>query len=410
MLHIWPELPIYIHAIGDLTTKKERDDYVAALALDHRVSGIHLDKSDSAWEAFAPLMQRPFPVLTHLWIQLNFRYSIKDSISHSFLGRSAPSLRDIFLVGVSFPTLPELLLSTANLVRLQYNDIPRSGYISPQAMVAGLSALTRLESLSLTFQSPKDLPDMAIRIPSPHTRTLLPALTHLCLFGVPDYVEGLVAQIDAPSLGSVIILLFHQEVPDVSELATFVRRAEKLSLIDRAEVTFAYGFICILLSQEVLAGKVDPKTLVFNFPYTKWRSWPPYLAELWASFFPTPSPFECLRMEGPDSSQDIIDDPDPQWLELLRPFSAVRNLRLSRSAASRVTQTLGRIPPKRVMEVLPALEIVSISGLNPFGPVKEAISEFADARQLFGYPVSIRWDGELTIGSKEMGEESITDS
>jgi hypothetical protein len=151
MLDIWPEsLPIYIHAIGDLTTKKERDDCVAALALDHRVAGIHLDKSDSAWETFAPLVQRPFPVLTDLWIITDFNYPITDPISRSFLGGSAPSLRDIFLAGVPFPTLPELLLSTTNLVRLQYNNIPRSGHIPPHAMVAGLSALTRLESLSLT--------------------------------------------------------------------------------------------------------------------------------------------------------------------------------------------------------------------------------------------------------------------
>jgi hypothetical protein len=48
------------------------------------------------------------------------------------------------------------------------------------------------------------------------------------------------------------------------------------------------------------------------------------------------------------------------------------------------------------MEVLPALENVFISGLEPFGPVKEAISEFADARQLSGYPVSIcDWEGWL---------------
>ena len=400
MLDIWPDLPIYIHAIGDLTTKKERDDYAAALALNHRISGIHFDKSDSAWEAFTPLMERPFPALTYFWIRPPV--PTKNPIPRFFLSGSAPGLQDLILSDIPFPTLPELLLSTANLVRLQYNGIPRSGYISPQAMVAGLSALTRLQSLSLTFESPKDFPDMSIRIPSPHTRTLLPALTHLCLFGVPDYVEGLVAQINAPSLRSVIILLFHQEVSDVSELATFVRHADKLSFIDRAEVTFARGFICIILSQEVLVGKVDPKTLVFKFPHIKWRTWPPYLAELWASCFLTPSPFEYLRMDSPDSSRDIIDDPDPQWLELLRPFSAVKDLRLSRSAASRVAQALGRMPPERVMEVLPALEIVFVSGLNPFGPVKEAICEFADARQLSGHPVSIHWEGEFTIGSKEM--------
>jgi hypothetical protein len=107
-------------------------------------------------------------------------------------------------------------------------------------------------------------------------------------------------------------------------------------------------------------------------------------------------------MDLPYSLEGIIDDPDPQWLELLHPFSAVKDLRLSKSVAPRVAQALGGLPAEQVMEVLPALEIVLISGLNPFGPVKEAISEFADARQLSGHPVSIHWEGELTIGNKEM--------
>jgi hypothetical protein len=46
---------------------------------------------------------------------------------------------------------------------------------------------------------------------------------------------------------------------------------------------------------------------------------------------------------------------------------------------------------ERVTEVLPALGIVFMTDLMPFGPVKEAISEFADARRLSGRPVSIRF-------------------
>jgi hypothetical protein len=41
------------------------------------------------------------------------------------------------------------------------------------------------------------------------------------------------------------------------------------------------------------------------------------------------------------------------------------------------------------MEVLPALEFVFMAKSEPFGPVKEAVSKFADARQLSGLPVSI---------------------
>jgi hypothetical protein len=231
VLDIWPELPIYIRDTGtSYPTSETRDNVAAALRLNHRVAGIYLPKTpDWAWEIFGPLMQQQFPALTHLWLGSH----LKDEFSHSFLGGSAPCLRALSLTGISFPTLPALLSSATNLVHLSYINVPRSGYISPQAMVTGLSALTRLESLSFASQLPGDL---AIRIPPRHIRTLLPALTYLCFHGVPEYMESLVCQIDAPLLESLHVSLFPQEGLETSELAKFVRRADKLSSADRAEV------------------------------------------------------------------------------------------------------------------------------------------------------------------------------
>jgi hypothetical protein len=108
---------------------------------------------------------------------------------------------------------------------------------------------------------------------------------------------------------------------------------------------------------------------------------------------PTLSPFESLEIHVPyyQSWEDfiVIDDQDSQWLELLRPFNIVKNLHLSEHVASRVAQALRGISAGRVMELLPALEVIFISHLERFGPVMEAISDFADARQLSGHPVSI---------------------
>ena len=392
MLDIWPELPIYIYDFGH-SSKEARDGIVAVLRLNHRVSGIHLNNTpDSGWETFAPLMQHSFPALTHLWVQPSHP---KHVISGSFLGGSAPSLRDLVLIDISFPPLLELLLPATNLVRLRYDNIPRSGYISPQAMVSGLSALTRLESLSLTFLSPTYLPDGTIRIPPPRTHTLLPALTYLCFQGTPEYMEDLVAQIDAPPLESVEIILFDQEVLEVSELAKFIRRADKLSSPQQAEVTFESDFISVKLSPRLLLAKFDPKTLMLNLTCDELVLRLSYVAQFCALCLPTPSPFESLHIDVSTLYwwQDVIDGPGPQWLELLRPFNTVKNLRLSKTAAPHVALTLRGLLMEQVMEVLPALENVFISGLKPSGPVQEAISEFADARQLSGHPVSIHnWE------------------
>ena len=393
MLGIWPELPIYVHDFG-FSSKEAIDDLVAALrlkALNHRVSGIRLARrldifSPSGWETFAPVMQQSFPALTHLWLQPYF----EGPVSRSFLGGSAPSLQDLHLSCVSFPALPELLLSATNIVRLDYEDISPSGYIPPQAMVAGLSALTRLESLSFTFQSPEDLPDRAIRIPPPHMRTLLPALTDLCFKGSSEYMEDLVAQIDTPLLESVQITLFNLEVLEVSELAKFIHRTDKLSLPHQAELTFISDHISITLSPKLLLGKNGPKTLKLKLASHESAFRLSYVAQFCASCLPTLSQFESLHIHDSIPWQDVVDDLDPQWLELLCLFTTVKDLRLSRTVTPHVAQALRGLEVERVTAVLPALENVFIHRLKRSAPAREAISEFADARQLSGHPVSIQ--------------------
>ena len=391
MLDIWPELPIYLHAY-DHQDQEARGDIVAALKLNHRVSRIYLMRTSRlAWETFSPLMQHTFPALTYLWVEPYV--PIQNAISRSFLGGSAPCLQELYLAGFPFPALPELLLSAPNLIHLRYQHIQPSGYISPQAMVTSLSALTRLQSLSLTFLPLQSLPDRAIRTSPPHMRTLLPALTFLRYEGVPEYMEDLVAQIDAPLLDSMLITFFHQEVLEVAQLAKFVRRGGKLSLLGRAQVTFADDYIQLMLSEKSIAERVEPKTLKLALACYERVFQVSYLAQFCASCLPTLSPFESLDiLHSYDCTwawEDVMHL-SPQWLELLRLFNTVKDLRLQKYVASRVAQSLRGLPVERVTEVLPALENVFISKVDLFfGPVMEAISEFADARQLSGHPVSI---------------------
>jgi len=66
MLDVWPELPINI-SLHHYPTKESIDNVIAALRLNHQVSGIDFGKntSDSAWERFVPLMQQPLSQLCH---------------------------------------------------------------------------------------------------------------------------------------------------------------------------------------------------------------------------------------------------------------------------------------------------------------------------------------------------------
>ena len=85
-------------------------------------------------------MQVPFPDLKLDWLGSND--GTAPVIPDSLLGGSAPHLQFILLHGIPFPGLPKLLSSTTCLVKLLLQDIPHSGYISPQAMATCLSTPT----------------------------------------------------------------------------------------------------------------------------------------------------------------------------------------------------------------------------------------------------------------------------
>jgi F-box-like len=146
LLDIWPPLPIYIYADHRRGKSPLRGvtNLMAGLKQQNRVWGIEIGGVPNS---LMKQLVEPFPALTSLNLRSNDEKA--PVLPDSFLGGSAPRLREICLEGVPFPGIGKLLLSTTDLVALALWDIPRSGYISPEAMVASLSTLARLEVLEL---------------------------------------------------------------------------------------------------------------------------------------------------------------------------------------------------------------------------------------------------------------------
>ena len=160
-------------------------------------------------------------------------------VSDSFLGGFAPRLRNLTLVTIPFPRLPKLLLSATLLVGLTLHDIPRSGYFSPDVMVNALSTLTSLQGLTLEFQSPRSCPDQASRRPPPSIRSVLPILRYFAFKGVTEYLEDLVACIDAPRLNSLHIIFFNVIVSDTTQLMQFISRTPTSRALKNAYITLS---------------------------------------------------------------------------------------------------------------------------------------------------------------------------
>jgi len=188
-----------------------RNNIVALLESEHynRICEIYIS------DIFGPLaaaMQKPFPELTRLDISV---YGDEVPIlPDSFLGGSAPRLQTLVLKSTPFPSMPKLLLSANSLVTLYLLD---SGYISPDAMATALTVMTRLEFLHLGFLSPRSRPDPTSRPLPPSTHFVLPALTQFLFKGVYEYLEDLLARIDAPTSTSFFMDLDF-DVPQLHRL------------------------------------------------------------------------------------------------------------------------------------------------------------------------------------------------
>jgi hypothetical protein len=83
------------------------------------------------------------------------------------------------------------------------------------------------------------------------------------------------------------------------------------------------------------------------------------------------------------------------WLELLLPFTAVKNLYLSKELARRIGPALQEHVEIVATGALPALENIFLEGLEPSGPVQEGIQQFVATRQVISDPIAISpWDGK----------------
>jgi hypothetical protein len=388
MLDIWPPLPIRItsHSFG------VGNNIIAALEHHDRVCAISLDLTDSPWAILSTgtVLQVPFPALTYLHLQSNGEFP--PVLPDTFLTGSAPRLRRLLLRHILFPALPNLLLSCVDLFELYLYRIPE--YISPAAMATCLAALTRLGFLSVEFGSSiaRVRPDP--RLPPPLTRAALPSLTYFRFEGFSEYLEDLVAQIDAPQLQHFNICFYNQLLFDIRQLSRFICRLGVLSSPNYAEVTFSKYRVRTILYQ--LGGANPPQKLGLEIKFCDLETLDhlssiAQLCNQSLSLLSGVEQLDVLDSRYFPALQGVMDN--TQWLEFVRPFTAVRILRISHSLRRLIVSALQELTGKMATEVLPALDSLYLGGYEQLGPVRQAIRPYITARQVSGHPVAIHhWE------------------
>jgi hypothetical protein len=395
MLDVWPVLPLWISVIHTESGGADADIIISTLGHCDRIAGVSLGGfSRSQFKRCIALMQEPFMVLRFLHLTANKKMTFV--IPDAFLGGSAPLLQKICLCGIRFPSLPRLLSSASGLVSLVLGDIPITGegHISPDAMATCLFVFTKLQSLTLTFiqQTSSSYPTDRRSPSSAHT--ILPSLTKLTLRGPHGYLEDIVGRVDAPLLNTGCLEFHDKPIFDTSRVPQFIHRAKHFKSLGVVVMRFRPECISVFFRPSI--GATD-FTLLIHCPGFPGQvvimericaQWPPLAL----------SHVELLRLGGHSFTfeEEMWREVITPWLGLLRPFTAVRDLRLVGTGLfSHVAHVLGELEGERATEVLPALRTIELSHCpGSTGPldaseVLHALGPFLAAREECVHPVAV---------------------
>jgi hypothetical protein len=293
------------------------------------------------------------------------------------------------LEGIPFPGLPKLLLSATHIVSLQLRRIPHSGYFSPEAIVTALSTLTRLETLWLLFESPQSRPDPEHQHPPPPTRSVLPNLGYFEFKGDSEYLEVVVAHIDAPRLEHLQTTLFNDIVFDTPQLTQFISRTPMMKALEKACVTFGGNAAVVGLSS-LTSGKYDKLEVIIPCRELDWQV--SSMEQVCTSCLPL-LPALDLHIDGnPHYRQHWqASVENALWLRLLHPFTSVKNLYLSEEVARYIVPALQELVGDRATEVLPALQNIFLEEGQRSGPVQEGIQQVVAVRQATDHPIAVSY-------------------
>jgi hypothetical protein len=196
-----------------------------------------------------------------------------------------------------------------------------------------------------------------------------------------------VARVDAPRLNFFQTTFFNDIDFDIPQFTQFISRTPTMEAFDKATVVLSDDGVTIKLSLSTLDGRGLEVGISCGMP--DWQL--SFLEQVCTSSLPPLSVLDDLYIYNHRSLGGDIDN--SSWLEILHPFTAVKNLYLSEANAPCIMPALQELVAGRVTEVLLNLQNIFVEEFQPSGPVQEGIGKFIAARQLAGHPITVsRWD------------------
>jgi hypothetical protein len=397
-LRFWPPLPIVMRYGGfpgsEPTSPEEEENLLTTLREPDRISEIWLTITGLLRDRLAAEMQTAMPSLETL--KLTVQDKAELLLPGNFLGGSAPRLSVISLYGVAFPALPKLLLSTRNLVSIELRNIPSSGYFFPEPLVLGLSGIMRLKSLTIHFTSPIRHVHVRNFHTPPSGHIVLPTLANLKFYGDNEYLEAIVARIDAPLLELIDLRFFNRLVFEIPHLSSFLRRTSQLRSPTQAKIYASGSRVSIIFIHQPAGTPhaTNPRQLRLQVPCRQFDWQLSAISQISGQLSPFSSGVVQLDVRAFSPTASGRDDLDlAQWVELLRPFDRVERLRVVDELVLDVARALQRVASELEPDLFPALRELSLSNSPNFIAALEAIAPFLSIRELSGNPIILyNWD------------------
>ena len=223
--------------------------------------------------------------------------------------------------------------------------------------------------------------------------SILPALARFHFKGVTEYLEELVTRIGAPQLGEMYITFFNQVDFDFPRLTKFINCTPTLIMaLDEARVQFNDATATVILRPRT-SGVRGNLLIHISCRGPDWQ--PSSMEQVCNYFLRILLTVENLYIEHLYSLQvrkkEAIEN--DLWLQFFLPFTAVKNLYLSKEFVPGTRDVLKELDEGRITEVLPSLQNIFVKGLRPSGSFHEEIGQFIATRWLSDHPIAISiWD------------------
>ena len=363
---------------------------MAALHRPDRLYGIDLHVTSSMLASIVEMTQKPCRLLEIIRITAETRTRSSILERNTFLGGSAPHLREIELDGfpLPFPEIRRILLSTNNLVELHLTNIPNDVYFSPSDLVSGLSSLDQLKWLTVDFHSPPFPPSPIMT--RPPRRITLPSLVSLDFHGASEYLEEFIAQIELPALCKIAIRLFNDMLFEIPRFCQFIPCLNASRPPARAIVIHGVESVGVYFEGEgLLIGDCFFGT---SCGQLDWQL--SFVTQILSQLSFLLSSVRSLDIQSGDELPTGEEDVDPtQWLELFQPFTHATEVRVWEKLVPGIAQALGA--GGMTAEVLPELTSLCLVRYRSSLSAAKAAEQFVLTRKLSGRAISLTSGDEV---------------